>query len=228
MKFLHSAKIVHRDLKPSNLLATERTEVKICDFGLSRLINNDQNDKNASQNYTEYVVTRYYRAPEIMLSSHEYSKAVDIWSLGCTLAELLTRKILFKAQDYIQQIKLIMDTLGKPDSEQLQFITNTNARKFVDSLPNKPAVSVKKFMKYENPLALDLLDKMLYIDPRKRYSAEECLNHPYFENLHEEADEPVFEGEIDFSFENDSKLKLDEIRGYILEEVNYYKKYNDE
>lgn len=81
---------------------------------------------------TEYVVTRYYRAPEIMLSSHEYSKAVDIWSVGCTLAELLTKKILFKANNYIDQIKLIMKTLGKPGPSDLGFITNSNARKFVD------------------------------------------------------------------------------------------------
>jgi len=99
IKYLHSANIVHRDLKPSNLLASERCEIRICDFGLSRFI--DETPKENAPNITEYVVTRYYRAPEIMLSSHEYSKAVDIWSLGCTLAELVTRKILFKASDYI-------------------------------------------------------------------------------------------------------------------------------
>lgn len=121
-----------------------------------------------------------------------------------------------------------MDTLGKPTSEELDFISNTNARKFVDSLPNKPKVSVKTFMKYENELALDLVDKMLIIDPRKRITAEESLKHPYLESLADEADEPVFTDKIDFSFENDSKLSLDEIRSWILEEVNHYKTVNKE
>lgn len=121
-----------------------------------------------------------------------------------------------------------MDTLGKPDPEELDFITNTNARKFVDSLPNKPKVSVKTFMKYENELALDLLDKMLIVDPRKRVTAEECLKHPYLESLADESDEPVFTDKIDFSFENDNKLTLDEIRSWILEEVNHYKSVNKE
>lgn len=92
---------------------------------------------------TEYVVTRYYRAPEIMLSSHEYSKAVDIWSIGCTLAELITKKILFKANNYIEAIKLIMKTLGKPHSDELNFITNTNARRYVDQLENVDKRSFK-------------------------------------------------------------------------------------
>lgn len=79
---------MHRDLKPSNLLSTEKCEVKMCDFGLSRVIEEEQKSDDRLE-LTEYVVTRYYRAPEIMLSSHEYNLAVDMWSLGCTLAELL-------------------------------------------------------------------------------------------------------------------------------------------
>ncbi|KRX01276.1 Protein kinase-like domain [Pseudocohnilembus persalinus] len=227
VKYLHSANIVHRDLKPSNLLATERCEIRVCDFGLSRQINNLPQSQG-DQNMTEYVVTRYYRAPEIMLSSHEYSKAVDIWSVGCTLAELLTKKILFKANNYIDQIKLIMKTLGKPGPSDLGFITNSNARKFVDQLPDKEKVSVKTFIKYENEKALDLLDKMLTINPATRYSADQCLKHPYLSSLHDESDEPVFEGNIDFSFEDDTSLSLDQLRTMILQEVNYYKQKNNE
>ena len=138
-----------------------------------------------------------------MLSSHEYSKPVDIWSLGCSLAELLSRQILFKAKDYIKQIKLIFDTLGTPPAEDLKFITNENAKKYVESLPTKPSISVKEFIKYENSDCLDLLDKMLVINPLKRITADEALKHKYFENLHDDVDEPVFEGEIDFAFEYD-------------------------
>ena len=101
---MHSANIVHRDLKPSNILATETCDVQMCDFGLSRQIQEEQEAENNNNNagLTEYVVTRYYRAPEIMLSSHDYSKPVDIWSLGCSMCELLSHQILFKAKDYIK------------------------------------------------------------------------------------------------------------------------------
>jgi serine/threonine protein kinase len=86
---MHKAHLVHRDIKPSNILINTECDIKLCDFGLSRGI------EEGLEDLTEYVVTRYYRAPEIMLSSHEYTQAVDIWSVGCTFGEILARKVLF-------------------------------------------------------------------------------------------------------------------------------------
>lgn len=107
---MHSANIIHRDLKPSNILLNENCELKICDFGLSRNLSKQKNE-----DLTEYVVTRYYRAPEIMLSSHQYTKAVDLWSTGCSFGELLSGKIMFPGQHYIEQINLIIENRGTPD-----------------------------------------------------------------------------------------------------------------
>lgn len=119
--------------------------------------------------------------------------------------------------------------MGKPPEEDLAFITNANAKKYVDSLQcSKATTSVKEFIKYENPLALDLIDKMLTVNPSKRISAAEALKHPYLESLHDESDEPVFESDIDFKFEHDPKVTLDELRNSIIEEVNHYKKVNNE
>ena len=123
---------------------------------------------------------------------------------------------------------MIFETLGTPPAADLKFITNENAKKYVDSLPIKPIVSVKEFIKYENADCLDLLDKMLVINPLKRITAEEALKHKYFENLHDDVDEPVFEGVIDFAFEYDSIMTLDAIRKLILEELNFYKTENNE
>ena len=135
LKYLHSAQIVHRDIKPSNILATENCEICYCDFGLARQIEEAEAEDDKRQSHlTEYVVTRYYRAPEVMLSSHEYTTAIDVWSLGCTFAELLTSQILFKGTNYIQMIKLIFEILGRPEEEDLLFITNSNAKKYVQSL----------------------------------------------------------------------------------------------
>jgi mitogen-activated protein kinase 1/3 len=99
---MHSANVVHRDLKPSNILANKNCDLKICDLGLGRGgikdDDSENSDNKSSQNdqpLTEYVITRWYRAPEVILSPSEYSKAVDIWSIGCIFAELLGRQPLF-------------------------------------------------------------------------------------------------------------------------------------
>ncbi|EGR33044.1 protein kinase domain protein [Ichthyophthirius multifiliis] len=142
LKYIHSANIIHRDIKPSNILATQKCDISMCDFGLSRKIEEEEQvEQNLLGQLTEYVVTRYYRAPEIMLSSHVYSKAIDLWSLGCTFAELITHQILFKAQNYIKQIKLIFDKLGMPPNDDLNFIGNQNAKQYVITLPKKTKTS---------------------------------------------------------------------------------------
>jgi tRNA A-37 threonylcarbamoyl transferase component Bud32 len=105
LKYIHSADVIHRDLKPSNLLVNSNCDLKICDFGLARGIHQAHGDANAgTMLLTEYVVTRWYRAPEIMLACHEYSKPVDIWSVGCIFAELIQRKPYFPGDDYIDQV----------------------------------------------------------------------------------------------------------------------------
>jgi len=133
--FLHSANIIHRDIKPSNILINEDCIIKICDFGLSRNIR--EADKLS---LTEYVVTRYYRAPEVMLCSHQYSKSIDIWSVGCTFAELISKNYMFPGDNYLTQIKLIIETLGTPSDEDIEFITNVHAKNYVKSFKNIPKV----------------------------------------------------------------------------------------
>lgn len=103
LKYIHSANVIHRDLKPSNLLVNSNCDLKICDFGLARGIRDDH-VIGRSMLLTEYVVTRWYRAPEIMLACHEYSKPVDVWSVGCIFAELIKRKPYFPGDDYIDQV----------------------------------------------------------------------------------------------------------------------------
>ena len=123
VKYIHSAKVLHRDLKPSNLLLNSNCDLKVCDFGLARGI-----DDRTSQDLTEYVVTRWYRAPEIMLSEDDYSMAVDLWSCGCILAELLGRKPIFPGEDYIHQLQCIVEILGTPSEEDMDFITSEKVR----------------------------------------------------------------------------------------------------
>jgi len=107
LKCLHSANVLHRDLKPSNLLVNGNCDLKICDLGLARgiLPEDDKAGQVGSVVLTEYVVTRWYRAPEIMLACQDYTKAIDMWSVGCIFAELLGRKPFFPGEDYINQVR---------------------------------------------------------------------------------------------------------------------------
>lgn len=136
--YLHSANIIHRDIKPSNILINEDCIIKLCDFGLSRNLREGE-----QLSLTEYVVTRFYRAPEVMLCSHQYSKSIDIWSAGCSFAELLTRSYLFPGDNYLNQIKLIVETLGSPSEEDVEFITNGHAKNYVLSFKNVPKVFIQ-------------------------------------------------------------------------------------
>src|SRR5579862_6061371 len=132
LKYIHSANVLHRDLKPGNLLVNADCELKICDFGLARGYS-DNSEQNAGY-MTEYVATRWYRAPEIMLSFQSYTKAsipisltllicsVDLWSVGCILAELLGGRPFFKGRDYVDQLNQILHYLGTPNEETLSRI----------------------------------------------------------------------------------------------------------
>jgi Serine/threonine protein kinase len=131
VKYMHSANVLHRDLKPSNLLVNSNCDLKVCDFGLARGISatHDQdleNEGNSTLLLTEYVVTRWYRAPEIMLACHEYSKPIDIWSVGCIFAELLGRKPFLAGDDYIHQVsfKLMTSKLAPHISQGIALTTD--------------------------------------------------------------------------------------------------------
>merc|ERR1719499_1595113 len=135
MKYVHSALVIHRDLKPRNLLVNSNCDLKICDFGLARV---RFSDKEWVCPMTEYVCTRWYRAPEVLCSWTDYSGAIDIWSIGCIVAEMLTRKPLFPGVNTQHQLDLIIGLLGSPEANELMKIPNGKCRKFIKSLPKTP------------------------------------------------------------------------------------------
>ncbi|XP_037016610.2 mitogen-activated protein kinase 11 isoform X6 [Artibeus jamaicensis] len=185
LKYIHSAGIVHRDLKPSNVAVNEDCELRILDFGLAR---------QAEEEMTGYVATRWYRAPEITLNWMHYNQtAVDIWSVGCIMAELLQGKALFPGSDYIDQLKRIMEVVGTPSPEVLAKISSEHARTYIQSLPPMPQKDLRSIFHGANPLAVDLLGRMLVLDSDQRVSAAEALAHAYFSQYHDPDDEPEAE-----------------------------------
>lgn len=197
LKHMHSAHVLHRDLKPSNLLLNSDCLLKICDFGLARV-----EEQSISGFMTEYVATRWYRAPEVILSWKQYTKAIDVWSVGCIFAELLGRKPLFQGKDYINQITRIVDIMGSPTEDDLKNIGSEQARQYIRSLGHRPKIPLSRLFPRATPLAQDLLDRMLAFDPAKRITVDEALAHPYLAALHDPADEPVANAPFNFDFEN--------------------------
>jgi len=212
LKYMHSANVLHRDLKPSNVLLNSNCDLKVCDFGLARGVD------EKSVELTEYVVTRWYRAPEIMLSCQEYTKAIDVWSVGCIFAELLGSKPLFPGDDYIHQLRIISDILGTPSDEDLDFVKSDRARAFMKKQAHKPKVPFASLYKGANPEALDLLDKMLQFHPSKRITIAEALRHPYMASLHNPDDEPDADEPFNFSFE-DGPLTRSTLQKMIWDEI---------
>nr|GEX18329.1 cyclin-dependent kinase G-2 isoform X1 [Tanacetum cinerariifolium] len=182
-KYLHDNWVLHRDLKTSNLLLNNRGELKICDFGLSRQYG------SPLKPYTHLVVTLWYRAPELLLGSKQYSTAIDMWSLGCIMAELLAKQPLFNGKTEFDQLDKIFKILGTPNEKiwpgfsklpgvKLNFVKhqyNLLRRKFpATSFTGSPVLSDAGF---------DLLNRLLTYNPEKRITAQEALNHEWFREV---------------------------------------------
>ncbi|KAJ7504497.1 kinase-like protein [Mycena galericulata] len=217
MKFVHSASVIHRDLKPGNLLVNADCELKICDFGLSRGFEN-------ASHLTEYVATRWYRAPEIMLGFREYDTAIDVWSIGCILAELLSSQPLFKGKDYVDQLKKILDVLGSPEETVLQKIASEKARTYVRSLPISKKRPFTKILPTADLQAIELLTHMLTFDPDQRFTVAEALEHPWLSGYHEPEEEPECP-DIYEKWKAIEELKtLDDFRVALWNEIQDYRK----
>ncbi|XP_061046031.1 mitogen-activated protein kinase 9 isoform X1 [Eubalaena glacialis] len=182
IKHLHSAGIIHRDLKPSNIVVKSDCTLKILDFGLAR---------TACTNFmmTPYVVTRYYRAPEVILGMG-YKENVDIWSVGCIMGELVKGCVIFQGTDHIDQWNKVIEQLGTPSADFMKKLQPT-VRNYVENRPKYPGIKFEELFpdwifpseserdKMKTSQARDLLSKMLVIDPDKRISVDEALRHPY-------------------------------------------------
>ncbi|KAB1226105.1 Mitogen-activated protein kinase 3 [Morella rubra] len=248
LKYIHSANVIHRDLKPSNLLLNANCDLKICDFGLARL-------SAENEFMTEYVVTRWYRAPELLLNSSDYTAAIDVWSVGCIYMELMNRRPLFPGKDQMHQMRLLIEVLklimllfhtsvvlsgtvidiwvkyipfgllgffasllGTPTESDLGFVRNEDARRYINQLPQHPRQPLARVFPHVNPLAIDLMEKMLTFDPAKRITVEESLAHPYFARLHDIADEPVCPEAFSFDFEQ-QPLDEEQMKDMIYQEA---------
>ena len=188
LMYMHSAELVHRDMKPSNLLLNSECLMKVADFGLARSLlqtgkasAEDGNNGGANPILTDYVATRWYRAPEILLGSTKYGKSVDMWSLGCIFGEMLGGKPIFQGSSTLNQLEKICDAIGRPTGDEISSMQSPFAQTMLENIH----VSGKQPMRWADtypkapPDAIDLLQKLMQWDPAKRLSALEGMRHPY-------------------------------------------------
>jgi len=200
--YLHSASIVHRDLKPSNLLVNKNCDLKICDFGLARVLCTEEQDNLGR---TDYVVTRWYRAPEVVLLASEYTVSIDVWAVGCILCELIARKPAFAGKDHLDQIKKIVQTLGSPTEDELLWLPqHGSARAFLKKCPFQPKAVWSKLFPSASSAAIEVIEAMLHFDPNKRISVQDAIRCRYFESLFEEEDmeHDLRVAPVDWAFDN--------------------------
>jgi len=219
LKCVHSARVFHRDLKPNNVLVNTNCDLKICDFGTGRGVGR----KQLNMTLMEYVTTRWYRPPEgLMLATH-YTSAVDVWSVGCILAELILRRPLFPGKHNYDQLDQIFTVLGTPTKEQVDNVENEKYRNYIGGLPKKEKKPFAEIFPLANPQAIDLIEQMLVLDPEKRITVDGALAHPYVAQLHDPDDEPTCSKVFDADFDEDT-TQLSEFRNHIFKEVISYAK----
>jgi len=213
--YLHSVGVVHRDLTPANILIAETgCEIQICDFGLSRKMLNEQE----SGSMTRHVVTRWYRAPEIMCWD-EYHEPVDIWAAACILTELFTRQPLFPGEHFIHQLTLIFEKLGSPCDEDCSKATDATIKSFLSRLKPSQTCDWAQFLEgtVAAPEAIDLISRILIFNPDQRMTCTDILAHPFFEEWHDPTDEPVGEKLITDAFEDTEDIE--EIKEYLWQYI---------
>lgn len=186
--YMHSKWVLHRDLKTANLLMEGSTgRLAICDFGLARKYG------YPLKQFTETVVTQWYRAPELLLGASKYGEEIDLWSVGCIFAEFITRKPLFPATSEAGQVEMVFKALGTPTEEKWPgFSSLPKARDIRMRHRDPPSLAGLRSMlgmgqpgylgtPFISDKGMDLLNRLLCLDPRRRISAEEALNHSWFE-----------------------------------------------
>ena len=221
LEHIHSRQIIHRDIKPANILVNDDCRIRLCDFGLARGFT-----PGTDQEMTEYVITRWYRPPELLLFAPHYGPAVDIWALGCVTGELFLRRPLFPGKNYVDQIQRIADVTGVemsdlPSDEAIRFFENQERGKQFDAVKRSccglfsssnaqnenyqsSCSGLKSVLPDITSDALSLMNSMLSFNPTNRPSASDLLSHPYVDGF--EPTTPMGENGEPFNWYADSEV----------------------
>lgn len=215
LKYVHSGGVLHRDLKPSNVLLNRNCHVRLCDFGLARTSSLPGGRADGACLLTDYVATRWYRAPELLLGATAYAESVDMWSLGCILGDMINEKPIFRGRSTLDQLIKIMELTGKPSEADVRpILANAPyAKTMLESIgrPSLPTTSVLFLAKAPTP-AKDLIVKLLKFNPEKRLSAEAALEDRFVQRFHRQEAEPTCDKIIRMPIADTTKMKAADYR----------------
>lgn len=254
LRYIHSANILHRDLKPANILINTDCSAKICDFGLARSIKREQEKfkkieqlpsvqltEKVMSRMTSHVVTRWYRAPELILMEKKYGPAIDVWSLGCVFAELLQTRRTCRTYSYERvpllpggscfplspdprvimagfvrsaedQLNVIFDLIGTPSLSDLAFITERETINYVLSFPPRPPRDLESILPGCLQEELRLLERMITFNPQNRASLDELISSPYFDSVRNPLLEQLSQAPISMPFDSVGESSRDILR----------------
>ena len=246
LRFCHTCQLLHRDLKPSNLLLNEQCILKMADFGLARTVKEAQTADAENSVLTDYVATRWYRAPEIILGSTSYTKAVDIWALGCIIAEMFVGKPLLAGSSTVDQIDKILDVCGRPDAAAIKEMNSKFASQMIETQCEKKArPTATDELRKEHLTAMiramaptvdgevikqviEIVSGMLDLNISTRMTVEQALEHPWmrpFTANAADANEDINgNGELTIPLDDDTKHGVATYRTQLYDELKKLRK----
>ena len=222
LKYMHSGDLLHRDIKPSNLLLNSDCHVKLCDFGLCRSV---AEVEGPSPVLTDYVATRWYRAPEILLGSPVYTKGVDMWAVGCILGEMLNGKPIFPGTSTVNQLEKVLELTGKPSKEDVDAVGSPYAAQMLDSIGNVTQVPLELSSTTGDNTGPAILYSTLKFNPANRMSAVDSLADSWVSEFHKSEEEPDYPGgAIKIVIDDNTKLTAQDYRNNLYMQISQIKK----
>lgn len=217
LKYLHSADLLHRDIKPSNILLNSDCHIKVCDFGLCRSI---AETAGPAPVLTDYVATRWYRAPEILLGSTRYTRGVDIWAVGAILGEMINGRPVFPGTSTMNQIERIIELTNMPVKSDVEAIASPFAATMLESLPALNYKTIPQVFPNASSETLDIIKACFHFNPERRPSGEDLLRHTYVADFHNEEEEPVYpHGPLRLPIDDNTKLTAAQYRERLYQEI---------
>jgi len=219
LKICHAADLVHRDLKPSNLLLNEECLCKVADFGLARSLRALKRGEESASVLTDYVATRWYRAPEILLGSPSYTKAVDMWAVGCIVAEMFVGAPLLAGSSTMNQLQKTLAVTGFPSRGDIDACGSKYAAKMLESLEQPSALrDLSADMKGAPPDAADLARQLLRFNPARRPDVRACLRHAWMADF-ATGDEQTCPAALEVPIDDDTKFSVSDYRDRLYKDV---------
>ncbi|XP_030760187.1 mitogen-activated protein kinase 15 [Sitophilus oryzae] len=221
IKYIHSGNVIHRDLKPSNVLLDSLCRCKIADFGLARSLTQGSETtlSDSDPTLTDYVATRWYRAPEILIANRRYTKGIDMWSLGCILAEMSGGKPIFPGTSTVNQVEKIMAAIPTPSLDDINQVcisgVGSSMIKNASSVSKTPIQSMLGSSVPHDAIAL--INRLLVFNPHKRLKADEALEHEYVEKFHDKEREIGMTTNVVVPLNDDIRLSVDDYRNKLYE-----------